>query len=176
MWKDMLIIIHLPSNYTPGDVGHQSCLLLSASTAGLPARAAGLSDREVTTRGQPHAALSHSQTHRRGRGGGGGGGEELLSREEGAFISWLAVSFLSVCCYCMIKVFSWLQQWILCLFGSSFLSIFTAAHLCTSLLLWRVNCLNKKSVSKKWELPFIAFELRFKQVSSVVLIINILLL
>ena len=58
----MLIIIHLPSNYTPGRSGHQSRLLFSASTAGLPAGAAGLSDREVTTRGQPHVIFSHINT------------------------------------------------------------------------------------------------------------------
>lgn len=67
----MLIIIHLPSNYTPGRSGHQSRLLFSASTAGLPAGAAGLSDREVTTRGQPHVIFSNINT-----------GEEEEEKEE----------------------------------------------------------------------------------------------
>lgn len=62
MWKDMLIIIHLPSNYTPGLSGIDHAFYFSAPTAGLPAGAAGLTDREVTTRGQPQVIFSHTLT------------------------------------------------------------------------------------------------------------------
>lgn len=59
MWKDMLIIIHLH----PGAVRHQSPLLFPAPTAGLPAGAAGLTDREVTTRGHCRVIVSPTYTH-----------------------------------------------------------------------------------------------------------------
>lgn len=68
MWKDVLIIIHLPSNYTRGllAINHTlffslplSLLLSSVSIARLPAGATWLAGREVTTRGQPHVSVSH---------------------------------------------------------------------------------------------------------------------
>lgn len=70
----MLIIIHLPSNYTLGlpAINHALCFfflslslsLASNSTARLPAGAARLAGGEVATRGQPHVSISHTQTHR----------------------------------------------------------------------------------------------------------------
>lgn len=53
----------------PRAVGHQSHFTFSAPTAGLAAGAAGLTDREVTTRGQPHVIFSHTYTVRSGGGG-----------------------------------------------------------------------------------------------------------
>lgn len=69
----MLIIIHLPSNYTLGlpAINHALCFffflslsLASNSTARLPAGAARLAGGEVATRGQPHVSISHTQTRR----------------------------------------------------------------------------------------------------------------
>lgn len=51
-----------------GAVGHQSCFLFSAPTAGLPAGAAGLTDREVTTRGQSHVVFCHAGKTKRRKG------------------------------------------------------------------------------------------------------------
>lgn len=70
MWKDVLIIIHLPSSYTRGllAINHTlffplppSLLLSSISIARLPAGATRLAGREVTTRGQPHVSVSESE-------------------------------------------------------------------------------------------------------------------
>lgn len=70
----MLIIIHLPSNYTLGlpAINHALCSfffflslsLASNSKARLPAGAARLAGGEVATRGQPHVSISHTQTRR----------------------------------------------------------------------------------------------------------------
>lgn len=95
----MLIIIHLPSNYTPGLSGISHIFHFLLPTAGLAAGAAGLTDREVTTRGQPHVIFSHTYTlWSGGRGGGGGVGKPSFRGEE-VFISSLALSFFSGRCF-----------------------------------------------------------------------------
>lgn len=91
MWKDMLIIIHLPSNYTPGlsGINHGFYFLLQ--------QLASLQEQldSLIEKWPPGGSLmSSSATHKHSWRGGGG---EPSSREEGVFISWLAVSFLSVC-------------------------------------------------------------------------------
>lgn len=74
MWKDVLIIIHLPSNYTQGCwLSITLCFSLSLSRslsisiARLPAGATRLAGREVTTRGQPHVSVSHVKSEKGGQ-------------------------------------------------------------------------------------------------------------
>lgn len=70
----------------PRAVGHQSSLLFSAPTAGLASGAAGLTDWEVTTRGQPHVVFIHRLTGR----------AETSAPPPPPLISWHAVSFLAL--------------------------------------------------------------------------------
>lgn len=64
MREDMLIIIHLPPQLRPRAAGHQSRILFfSSPPAGLPAGAARLPGREVTTRGRPNVITGPEEAH-----------------------------------------------------------------------------------------------------------------